>query len=149
MVQNKTYDGTTTGAFNGTPTLIGFVDGQTLNVNYTSATFASPNAGTGKTVNLTYTVSDGTNGGKSSNYTIATTTTADITPKSITATVTANDKTYDGTTDTATYTLPGVISGDNLSLAYSAAFTDPNAAANKTVNITEYPSREHPPAIIR
>ena len=136
-VQNKTYDGTTSAAFNGTPTLSGFVNGQTLNVTYTSAAFASPNAGTGQTVNLTYTAANGTNGGQLNNYTIPSTTTATITPKSITATISANNKTYDGTTtDTATYTLPGVISGDNLSLAYSAAFTDPNAAANKTVNIT-------------
>ena len=127
-VQNKTYDGTTSAAFNGTPTLSGFVNGQTLNVTYTSAAFASPNAGTGQTVNLTYTAANGTNGGQLNNYTIPSTTTATITPKSITATISANNKTYDGTTtDTATYTLPGVISGDNLSLAYSAAFTDPNA----------------------
>ncbi|WP_400767103.1 filamentous hemagglutinin N-terminal domain-containing protein [Methylosinus sporium] len=145
-VADKVYDGTTTGTVvNGLPSggLVGLLDNQTLNINYTAAVFADKNAGTGKTATLTFTVADGTNGGKASNYTVATTTTASITPKPIQAVVTAVDKVYDGTT-TATInggSLAGVLTGDTVALDYSAAtgqFADKNAGQNKTVTATGF-----------
>ena len=139
-VADKLYDGTTTASLSsGAVATVtrGLVGGQTLGISYTGATFSNKNAGADKTVFLDYTTS-GT--AKASNYAFpaaVTTTTASITPKTITATVTADNKTYDGTaTDTLTYQLPGVISGDNLSLAYSAAFSDPNAGQNKAVTVS-------------
>ena len=140
VVADKTYDGTTTAAINtgvANDGLVGLVDQQTLNVNYTSAAFSDKNAATGKTVTLTYTAADGTNGGKAINYTIATTTTGNIIPKTISATATGNDKVYDSTTvATVSCALNGVVAGDSLSATYaSAAFADPNAGTNKMVNV--------------
>ena len=138
-VDNKTYDGTTTTTLNSNASrggLVGLVGSQTLNINYTSAEFRDGSAGTGKTVDLTYTVGDGTNGGKASNYIIANTTTATITPKPVDVTVTGNDKVYDGTT-TATVDgqIDGVISNDDLAFAYASADFDSKNAGDRTVTV--------------
>lgn len=146
VVADKTYDGTTSAtlrtdrAKNG---LAGLVDDQTLTINYTSAAFADKNAGQDKTVNLTYTLTDGANGCKKSNYTIGNTTTTTITPKTVTAATTGADtKTYDGTTDAtvSSWNFSGMIAGDDLSinpLTYSAAFSDTNAGTNKKVSVSD------------
>lgn len=141
VVSDKTYDGTTSATLVGSlPSnggLYGMPEGQTLTINYTSATFADKNAGFDKTVNLTYTVSDGAGGGKLSNFILPTTTTATITPKSVIAAVAGQDKVYDGTSNaTVTFQLPGTIAGDNLSLNYGATFADKNAGQNKTVIVS-------------
>jgi filamentous hemagglutinin family protein len=141
VVSDKTYDGTTTGTVdNGLANggLVGLVGNQTLNINYSSAIFSDANAGTNKSVVVTYTIGDGTNGGILRNYTIATTTTATITPLTLSASFGASDKTYDGTTAaTVTTQLPGVIGTDDVVLNYSSAlFSDPNAGANKTVTLS-------------
>ena len=65
------------------------------------ATFADQNVDTGIAVTVnSITLSDGDNGGLATNYTISTgqTTTADITAKTLTATASASNKVYDGTT---------------------------------------------------
>lgn len=140
-VADKVYDGTTaatlvSGVANGG--LVGLVGNQTLNINYTSAAFADKNAGNGKTVNIGYTVADGANGGKASNYSIAKTTAATIGQKPITATVAGQNKIYDGTTaDTITWSLPGMVSGDNLVLSYATPqFSDKNTGTGKAVSVT-------------
>ncbi len=139
-VADKVYDGTTTATLSSGATATvtgGLVGGQTLSISYTGAAFSDKNAGTDKTVFLDYST---TGTAKASNYALpadATMTTASITPKTITATVAADNKTYDGTTtDTVTYQLPGKVTGDNLSLAYSAAFADPNAGQGKAVTVS-------------
>ncbi len=139
-VADKVYDGATTATLSSGATATvtgGLVGGQTLSISYTGAAFSDKNAGTDKTVFLDYST---TGTAKASNYALpadATMTTASITPKTITATVAADNKTYDGTvTDTMTYQLPGKVTGDNLSLAYSAAFADPNAGQGKTVTVS-------------
>ena len=139
LVQDKTYDGTTSAALNSTAAFSGYVGSQTLNVTYTSAAFSDPNAGTGKTVNLAYTAADGTNGGKASNYVIPTTTTATINKKALATSLTSvGDKPYDGsaTESTVSYTVPGVIAGDTVTLNYSAAFSDANVAYNSAGAVT-------------
>ncbi len=141
-VADKTYDGNNTATLSASASdggLVGLVGNQTLAMNYTSELFIDKNAATGKTVNLQYTVADGANGGKASNYTIATTTTATITPKSISLSVTGNDKVYDGSkTDTVNvnWLLSGMIAGDTLSLNYTALFADANAGTGKTITVT-------------
>jgi filamentous hemagglutinin family protein len=145
VVEDKTYDGTTNAtlmtnvANNG---LVGLVGSQTLGIDYTGAAFADKNAGTGKTVNITYgSLTDGTNGGKASNYTLTTTTTtASIAKKPIGTTFTADSKNYDGTT-TATISsgsTNGVVSGDTVSLNYNTtgAFDNANAGTGKTVTVS-------------
>ncbi len=66
---------------------------------------------------------------------------ADITPATVTPSVTVAGKTYDGTT-AATITgrsLSGIIGSDDVSLGTSgtAAFADKNVGTGKTVNITD------------
>ena len=76
---------------------------------------------------------------RDSNYTLTstnTTTTADITAKGITGTITADNKVYDGTKSATTNgALNGLIAGDTVILASSGSFTDKNAATGKTVNV--------------
>ncbi len=57
-----------------------------------------------------------------------------IDPKALTGVLTANDKTYDGTTvATGAIGLTGVVAGDDVSASGTYAFADKNAAAGKTV----------------
>ena len=60
-----------------------------------------------------------------------------ITPKAITGTVVADDKTYDGTTTaTGTVTLDGVLLGDDVTGSAILAFIDANAGSDKTVTVS-------------
>ncbi|WP_159915425.1 YDG domain-containing protein [Pantoea sp. 18069] len=137
---NKTYDGTTLATLSG-GTLDGLVAGETLGLSGQSGVFSDQTAAVGKTVTVTgATLADGT--GLASNYTVsnATGVTADITAKALTVSgVTAAHKTYDGTT-VATLsggTLNGLVGSETLILSgQSGAFSDQNAAAGKTVNVT-------------
>jgi len=139
VVADKTYDGTTIGTVNNglaNGGLVGLVGNQTLNIDYLAATFSDKNAAQGKTATVAYTVADGTNGGEAANYIITNTVTAAINPKRISASFTAGDKTYDGSTaaTVASTSLSGVVSGDTVTLDYaSALFSDKNAGQNKAV----------------
>ncbi|QEM68596.1 filamentous hemagglutinin N-terminal domain-containing protein [Geobacter sp. FeAm09] len=136
-VADKTYDGTTTATLTSL-VLSGLVGDQTLTTSST-ATFSDKNAGDGKTVTVAYTAGDGT--GKASNYVYGTTTTttASIEKKTITVSVTGNDKTYDGTTTaTVSSILSGVLSGDTVTLGYSASFADKNAGTDKAVTVSGF-----------
>jgi len=141
IVANKTYDGTTATTLNAGVAkngLVGLVGDQTLNITYSGATFVDKNAGISKKATITYTAANGTNGGKTSNYTISDTTWANITKKQISTSVTASDKTYDGitTASVSSYQLPGAVSGDDLSLNInSATFADKNAGTDKVVTV--------------
>ena len=61
-----------------------------------------------------------------------------VSPKMLTVTATATEKTYDGTVDaTVTITLSGVEDGDDVSATYtSATFEDANAGTQKVVAVT-------------
>ncbi len=136
-VANKTYDGTAYAAV--TPgTLSGFVGSETVNVASATGTFDNKNAGTGKTVTVAYTLSDGANGGLAANYTLAGTThSADITPKLLTASYSAANKVYDGTTAaTVSATSGDIVTGDAVTISASGAFADKNAGTGKAVSIT-------------
>ena len=69
------------------------------------------------------------------NYTVSVATDlADIRRAALTGALTANDKTYDGTTAaTGTIALTGVVTGDAVSAAGTYAFADRNAGLGKTV----------------
>ena len=132
---NKVYDRTTTANVNGN--LNGLVSGDTVSFTQTSANFDNKNVGTGKIVTI-----DGItlNGTDASNYAISssTTTTANITPKILTATYTANNKVYDGTT-IATATagiLSGVVGADIVNFTQSSVtFDNKNVGIGKTVTV--------------
>ena len=104
---NKTYDGGTTAST--TLTFTGLVGSETLGQTVGS-TFDNKNVGSNKTVTVnSITLADGT--GLAANYSISAgqTTTAHISPKSLTVSGnTASNKTYDGNSSaTVTVTLSG------------------------------------------
>ena len=137
----KTYDGTTavvggslvatdgTQLF-GSDTLSGGV------FAYTNA-----DAGSGKTVTVSgVTVNDG-NGGNNYDVTDIDNTTSTIEQALLTVSgITAQSKSYDGTTsatlDTAGATLAGKISGDDVGISGVGSFADPNAGIDKTVTLS-------------
>lgn len=81
----------------------------------------------------------GAGGSIATNYTlVGGTHTASITPKAITGSILADDRTYDGTTHATTHgTLSGVVAGDDLRYTgTSGSFADKNAGAGKTVTVS-------------
>ncbi|MFN5840085.1 MAG: YDG domain-containing protein, partial [Acidimicrobiaceae bacterium] len=99
-----------------------------------AASYGDKNVGTNKAVTLTAASLSGTT---SSNYTLtisgAPTTTADITRRSVTISITPTAKTYDGT-DTAAVTYQDTrLSGDSITASGTATFSDKNVGTNKTV----------------
>ncbi|SFU51919.1 filamentous hemagglutinin family N-terminal domain-containing protein [Polaromonas sp. YR568] len=132
---SKTYDGTTAATLSGS--LTGLISGDTVAL-IQNGTFSDKNAGTGKTVSYTSSVS----GADAGNYMLVSgsgRTTADITAATLTVTgTTAANKTYDGTAAASVSggALSGLISGDTVALSQSGTFGDKNAAAGKTVSYT-------------
>ncbi len=145
-VNDKEYSGTTDASvvffqLNGDNTFRNEFFNGLVNANVT-ASFADPNAGAGKTVTGTLTLS----GPSAGNYVaspVTATTTATIRPRPLTVSgVTADDKVYDGTAAATVHTagaqLTGVLSGDSVAVGTGAAgsFADKNAGANKAVTVT-------------
>jgi filamentous hemagglutinin family protein len=128
---DRTYDGTT--AATGTLSLAGVLGNDQVTANG-NLTFDSRNAGTGRTVTAGGISLSGADAG---NYTVNATATdlADILARAITATLAANDRTYDGTTAaTGTLSLNGLIAGDTVSAgAGGIAFDNRNAGTGRTV----------------
>ena len=130
---NKTYDG-------GTAANVILEDnrvaGDSLAVSAGTASFDSKQAGTGKTVTVTgITVV----GGDAANYTLASnsaSTTANVNRRSLTATASAQDKTYDGTTGATIGFNDNRVAGDVLTVSGSGSFDDKMAADGKTVTVT-------------
>ena len=126
---NKIYDRTTTAT--GGMTLHGLLGGDSSSVTGDRYVFSNPNVGTGLTV--TESGAALTNG----NYQLGTvgTITANITPATLTATITAIDKVYDrGTTATGSMTLHGLLGGDSSSVTGDRyAFSTPNAGGGLSV----------------
>ena len=127
---NKVYDSTTTATLNnGSDTLNGVIAADSGNVGLVttgaSGAFGQKDVGNGLTVTGSgFTLS----GSAAGNYTIASnpTTTANITPATLTVTgVTANNKVYDSTTtatlSTAGDNLVGVYGGDTVTLSNAGA----------------------------
>ena len=140
---DKTYDGTTAANLN-LGNLSGFVGSETVTATAVG-NFDTKNAGTGKDVTVVYRLSDGVTGDLASNYSLAnTTTTADVNKKTITITgITAQDKTYDGTTTAALNTngagLANLVTGDTVSLTTAnaqGAFDNATIGTGKTVTVS-------------
>jgi len=138
---NKTYDGNTTASVL-TRTLTGVLPADAADVNLTggTATFGTADVGIGKTVTAAGMTLGGT---KAANYTLSSvsTTTANVTKLDITGTITANNKSYDGTTSAAlsARALTGVLAGDVANVTASggtATFATADAATGKTVTAT-------------
>ena len=140
VADNKAYDQTTAATIRLTDNRIA---GDMVNLVYTSARFASKTAGNGKTVNITGIYVTG--GVDSGSYTLAShtaTTTANITPLTLTGYITASNKVYDGTT-AATLTnssiASGVLPGDTVAIVgCTATFDTKNVGTVKTVTATGF-----------
>ena len=142
--QNRTYDGTTDVSLNYDVTgFSGLLGDDELSVTSASGVFADKNAGDGKSVSISNIVLGGADAG---NYTLASTTattSADIAKATITGVtgISAQNRTYDGTTDAALNTGAAAFTGrfgnDELNVTSAAgAFADKNAGVGKSVAIT-------------
>ena len=131
---NKVYNGNTAASI-ASQSLAGEVSGDDVDLTGTPS-FATKTVGDGKTVTLG---SPSLAGADKDNYildSVETTTTANITAKSLTGSFTAANKVFDGTT-AATITgqsLSGQVTGDVVTLTGgTASFADPNPGVNKPV----------------
>src|SRR5204863_26736 len=131
---NKIYNGTT--AAISTCALAGIVGSDAVSCAGT-ATFDTALVGTGKPVTVSGIV---LSGGAAGNYTLASTTattTANITAVALTPTVTAANKTYDGTTAAiTTCALIGVVGSDVVTCAGTATFDTAFVGTGKTVTVS-------------
>ena len=130
---NKVYDGTTTA---GVTLADNRITGDMLTVTDTAANFANKNAGTAKPISVTGIALAGADAG---NYTVNTTasSTADIRPKTLTATATAPNKVYDGNT-TAAATLSvtsGLVGAETLIATGLSTFNSKNVATANLVTV--------------
>ncbi len=136
---SKVYDGSTAATLSG-GVLSGAVAGDAVTLGTPTGTFSDKNIGLGKTVAITGLTLSGSD---APNYTlgsVTSSTSADITPKAVTASVvSAANKVYDGST-AATLSggvLSGAVAGDAVALGLpSGTFSDKNAGLGKTVAIT-------------
>ena len=133
-VNNKIYDGTTTAPLDTSNiSYSGLVAGDDFTGTY-SGVFADANVGTGKTVTITSSYG----GTDVNNYTITdqASTTADVTAKALTATASASNKTYDGTTTaTTTLTFSGLVGSETLGQTVGSTFNNKNVGTGKTVTV--------------
>ena len=96
--------------------------------------FPNANVGTGKTVTITSSYT----GVDVSNYSVTdqTSTTADISAKALTATATASDKVYDGSSaSTTSLSLSGFIGSETVTSTNSSTFNNKNVGTGKTVTV--------------
>ncbi|QHW33875.1 S-layer homology domain-containing protein [Paenibacillus rhizovicinus] len=136
VVNNKTYDGTTSGSIDYSHAVVsanGYFDADIGVYANGIAAFSDKNAGNGKQVTITgFTVGGRTDAASLlvGNYIVnPVTLTADITPKALTIDgITATNKTYDGTTaatiNVGAATLTGKVGSDDLRVDVSASTAD-------------------------
>ena len=128
---NKVYDGTTAAAVTLADNRVA---GDSLTAADSAVSFADKNVGTGKPVTVAGITITGTDAG---NYTLASTnatTTASITPRSLTVSANGVTKVYDGTTAASINLSDNRVAGDVFSDADSSAtFTDKNVGTGKPV----------------
>jgi hypothetical protein len=125
---NKVYDGTT----NATVSYLdNRVSGDLFTVTGTSA-FSSKSVDNSKTVTASSISISGTDAANYTHNTTATTT-ANITPRTLTVTITATNKVYDGTTSASVVYSDNRVSGDQLTASGTPVFSDKNVAASKLI----------------
>lgn len=136
-VDNKVYDATTT-AMISSRSVVGILGSDTVTVADGSANFSDKHVGTGKTVTATGFTLGGADG---NNYVVAVigTTTANITKKTLTPVVVADDKIYDGTDAATVIITDDRITGDSLTINFaSSTFSDKHVGTGKTVTATGF-----------
>ncbi|MFC5193161.1 YDG domain-containing protein [Algoriphagus aquatilis] len=140
VISPKTYDKSAATGLITPGSLSGLVGTETLNVS-AIGTFANANVGKDKPATVTYTLSDGNNGGIATNYSLAPGGgQGEITPIALTITGLAGvNKVYDGgTTASATGTpaLSGVISEDDVTLSGTPVYTFASAGVGTGISIS-------------
>ena len=132
-VAPKTYDGTTVATVSSCA-VNGAVGEDPVGCVGT-ATFDTPSAGATKSVTVTGLILTGAVAGNYSLASTIATTTATIAPVTVTPTVTAANKAYDGTTSATltSCTVSGTIGTDAVGCAGSAAFASASVGTGKTV----------------
>ncbi|PZP61044.1 MAG: hypothetical protein DI597_10735 [Pseudoxanthomonas spadix] len=146
---SKTYDGNATASLGGIGYTVssGAIDGDTVVVSGTAASYDSKNAGNGKAVTVTgLSVDQASNGAvRVYGYDVASTSASanigTINQKTIQLGAgSVQDKVYDGTTTASlgTATLSGVIGGDDVAFAGAsgASFVDKGAGTGKQVTVS-------------
>jgi hypothetical protein len=130
----KVYDGTT---FASVILADDRVSGDVFTDSDASAAFSDKNVGTAKLVSISGITISGIDAANYSPVNATATTTADITPKSLTVTAIASSRPYDGTTLASVTLSDNRVQGDTLTDAFSGStFSDKNAGAGKTVTVT-------------
>ncbi|GAB4008418.1 YDG domain-containing protein [Nocardioides ultimimeridianus] len=121
-VDNKVYDRTTTATVHSTA-LTNVVNHEDVSLVVDPVAFIDRNVGTAKIVNGTFSLT----GARAPQYVLAPTfgtTTANISAKDVTASITADNKVWDGTTTAVIHpTLGGVISGDVVNVTGTGTFS--------------------------
>ncbi|MGK5075287.1 YDG domain-containing protein [Janthinobacterium sp. ZB1P44] len=157
---SKIYDGSTTTSVSGLNSAVALPSGLTLNTASAQGTFADKNVGANKTVTITgvtasgsgaatSTTSDGTTviSYNNNKYFISglDSKTATITAKTVNLTgLTANSKTYDGTTSAtlsgSASVAAGIVNGDSVTVAGTGvgSFVNANASVGKAVTVTGF-----------
>ena len=133
--EGKIYDGNPDATVL-TRSTVGEVVGDDVTLDGGTAAFDDKNVGDGKPVTL---IDASLTGDDAGNYLLVSvaTTTADVTPKTLTVSAMGVDKTYDGTPD-ATVTLDDDrLAGDAIDASYTTAdFADQNVGNGKTVSVS-------------
>ena len=143
----KTFDGTATATLTSANFSInGLVSPDSFTVTQTVGTYATPNAGMGIGVTASLSASNFTPSGATiaGNYSFPNSAsgTGTISPKAVTASITASDKNYDGTNTAAitSCTIPGKVGSDDVACsvpAGDATFASSNASSTaQTVTAT-------------
>ena len=142
---NKTYDGNTNATVAEKEIETG-IGSEKLKLSATG-TFDNKNAANGKTVTLSNLELANGSGGEASNYTLAdsgnqSTATANIDKATVTLSIEAVSKTYDGNTQATLSTsgagFTGIVSDDNLTVASATGtFDNKNVGSDKTVTISD------------
>lgn len=135
---DKTYDATTSAetllSLAASTATNGLVAGDNVILSQTDSQFSDKNAGSGKTVSTSFSIS----GADADNYfwNSSANSTADIAKASLVVTATADSKVYDGSKSTSAFLDYTPLGYDILSASWSdAQFTDKNAGAGKTVTV--------------
>jgi len=132
---DKRYDGTDAAAITGR-SLTGVVGGDNVSLTGGTATFGDNNVGTGKAVTATDLSLAGADAGNYALSSSPVTTTATITQRDLTVTVTGINKVYDGSIAATVNLSTDALESDTVTASYtSASFADKNAGTRKAVSV--------------
>ena len=134
---DKVYDGTTAATLTGGTLSGGVIEGDFVSLTGATGSFDTKNVGNNKTVTISGGTLAGSDAGNYSISGVGATTTADVTPRSLTASYTGNNKVYDGTVSaTVNGGSANIVAGDVVNFSQLATFTDKNVGAGKTINVS-------------